>query len=415
MKKKILSVVLAVVVACAMLFAFTACAQHKCKDVCPECKLCLTKCDNAACSKKCQGHDEKGNNEGDKKDDENQQGDDEGEGFTVTFVCDANVTVYVYKTQDMSASGTKTTTAYSRDGETGALLNDGNGQVNFKLVFADGYKLKDIDITEGYNNLKGSADTGVENGFRITKITADLTVTVTSQSKNVQEDLTQGYKITFVCDEHVEVVVYKTQDMTGDGEKTDTAYSRESGTGTLTKDGEGQVNFKLVFAKGYELNGVTVAPKDSYKNLKDLSQEEKEEDQVENGFRITKISGELTVTVTSKQEGAAEDFTQGFKVEFQCSEHVKIIVYRTQNTSGDGEETTTAYSRDGKSGALTKDEGQVNFKIVCDEGYEVLAENIVINGLYNKLNNQGENVWRITKISSVLTISVTATPVSSGN
>ena len=387
MKKKISFVLIIVLVVSALTLALAACDTHKCNDKCPECGLCLTECKESVCSKKCQGHDN-------------------GSGFTVTFVCDANVTVYVYKTQDMSAQGTKTTTAYSRDSETGAKLDDGNGQVNFKLVFANGYELKSMDITEGYNNLKGSAETGVTNGYRITKITDNLTVTITSQLEGTQEDLTQGFKVTFVTDEHVSVMVYRTQDMTSGGEQTNTAYSRESGTGTLTKDG-GQVNFVLVFDNGYELNNIT-ATTGTYKNIKYPS-----EIGVENGYRITQITGEMTVTITSKEEGAAEDLTNGYEVIFQCSDHVKIIVYKTQVTSGEGEETNTAHSRDGDNGSLLKDgKGQVNFKIVCDEGYEVLATNIVINGSYGNLkypSELGENTYRITKITSALTITVTAT------
>lgn len=376
MKNKVLSVLLVVLVVCALMFTLVACDMG------------LGNGDNNG-----------GNNGGNDS--------DEGEGFTVTFVCDANVTVYVYKTQDMSSDGTQTNTAYSRDGATGEKLNDGNGQVNFKLVFANGYELKHIDVTEGYNNLKGSADTGVEYGYRITKITANLTVTVTSQAEGTKEDLSQGYKVTFVTDEHVSVIVYRTQDMTSGGEKTDTAYSRESGTGTLTKDG-GQVNFMLVFDKGYELASIN-ATKDTYKNIKYPS-----EIGVENGFRITQITGEMTVTITSQEEGTAEDLTQGYEVVFQCSEHVKIIVYKTQ-TPTDGEQTNTAYSRDGNSGVLLKDgTGQVNFKIVCDEGYEVLQANIVISGTCANLKDQGDGVWRITKIASELTVTVTATAVSVG-
>ena len=397
MKRKILIILLAVVVACTMTVTFTACEQHKCGSVCPECKLCLSDCGDAACSKKCKGHQQIGGGGG-------ENPNEEGEGFTVTFVCDSNVTVYVYETQDMSGDGEETNTAYSRNGETGALLKDGNGQVNFKIVFANGYELKDIVITEGYNNLKGSSDTGIQYGYRITKITANLTVTVTSQLEGTQEDLTQGYKITFEHDEHVSVVVYKTQDMTNGGEKTDIAYSRESGTGTLNKDG-GQVNFVLVFDEGYELGSIS-ATAGAYKNIK-----YPHEIDVANGFRITQITGELTVTITSQEEGTAEDLTQGYEVTFVCGEHVKIIVYRTQDTSGEGEQTNTAHSRDGKSGVLLKNgEGQVNFKIVCDEGWEV--SDITIEGTYSNNKPQGDNIYRITKIASDLVVTITVTAVS---
>lgn len=217
--------------------------------------------------------------------------------FTVTFTTDANVTVKVYPTQDLTGTdGEITTVAKSRDGETGALLGDGNGQVNFVLTFADGFELGSIVVTptDGYNKVKGTADTGVENGYRITKIAEDLTVTVTSQASGTEEDLTQGYKVTFTTDETVTVTVYPTQDLSGtDGTETTVGYSRESGTGKLTKT-DGQINFVVTVAEGYEIDTVEVTS-GGYKNLKNPAEES-----VANSYRITKITSDLEVTVTAK-------------------------------------------------------------------------------------------------------------------
>ena len=147
---------------------------------------------------------------------------------------------------------------------------------------------------DGYNKVKGSADTGVENGYRITKIAADLEVTVTSQETGTEEDLTQGYKVTFTTDENVTVTVYPTQALSGeDGVETTVAYSRESGTGKLTKT-DGQVNFVVTVAEGYEIDTVEVTS-GGYKNLKNPA-----DDTVENSYRITKITSDLEVTVTAK-------------------------------------------------------------------------------------------------------------------
>ncbi|MCH5351755.1 MAG: hypothetical protein J1F39_07300 [Clostridiales bacterium] len=278
MKKNLIAILLAVM----MCFAFAACTQ-------PE--------ENPEDGTKLPGTDIGGEKDPDGDPDDDPSNTDKG--FTVTFECDDHVTVYVYETQDMSGAGVKTDTAYSRDSETGEPLGDGNGQVNFKLVFDDGYELSSIDIdnADGYNNLKGSADTDVENGYRITKITDNLTVTVTSQEEGAEEDYTQGYKVTFVCDEYVTVTVYKTQDLSSGGEVTFVAYSRESGTGALTKSGDGQVNFLLTFADGYELDEIVIT--EGYKNLKG-----DEDTGVVNAYRITKISAELTVTVKVKHAEA---------------------------------------------------------------------------------------------------------------
>ena len=225
-------------------------------------------------------------------------------GFEVTFVPDANVTVTVFATQDDLSDGENgetTNTAYSRSGDTGALTQDGTGQVSFLLTFAEGYTLDSITVAneDGYNNLKGSADTGVANGYRITKITADLTVTVTAKAESAAEDLSNGYAVTFALSEHISVVAYRTQDLTAAGTQNATvAYSRDSATGALTRT-DGQVNFVLVFEEGYELDGA-ISIEGSYKNLKDVSADTG----VANAYRITKIASDLTVTVNAKRIAA---------------------------------------------------------------------------------------------------------------
>lgn len=65
--------------------------------------------------------------------------DDSTEGFKVTFVTDDNSTVYVYSSQDYTEEPTATTYAYAVDSESGEILTDGEGQVNFYAVPADGY------------------------------------------------------------------------------------------------------------------------------------------------------------------------------------------------------------------------------------------------------------------------------------
>ena len=45
----------------------------------------------------------------------------------------------------------------------------------------DGYELVDVTAEGSYKNLKGPADTGVENGYRLTKVAGAAAVTVTVQ------------------------------------------------------------------------------------------------------------------------------------------------------------------------------------------------------------------------------------------
>jgi hypothetical protein len=337
---------------------------------------------------------------------ENTPTEKEDEGYAVTFQCDEHVSVVVYADQEMKSGGEKTNKAVSLDKTTGKATSSGEGQVNFVVVLDDGYSIADIKIEGTYNNLKGAADTGVKNGYRITKIGSALTVTVTSKEDTVEEDLTQGYQVTFTTDEHVKVKVYRTQDMTAEGELTNTAYSRSDSTGALLKDGEGQVNFVLVFDEGYSLDGI--AAQGTYKNLKKPA-----DTGVENGYRLTKIGSDVTVTVTSKADTVEEDLTNAFKVTFEVDEHTHVTVYRTQKLT-DGEATNVAYARNGDTGDLLVDgEGQVNFAITCDEGYKVSLDSITVTGEHKQVKEVTTgSVYRITKIKGELTVKITASPVS---
>lgn len=99
--------------------------------------------------------------------------------YQIKFVFDSNVvSIETFKTQDMSLNGNYLDIGYSRDSETGELLKNGNGQINFIIHCNSDYVLDSISITGSYKNLKDSSDVGVDNGYRITKISSDLVVTI---------------------------------------------------------------------------------------------------------------------------------------------------------------------------------------------------------------------------------------------
>ena len=102
-------------------------------------------------------------------------------GFAVTFITDDNISVGIFKSQNYSDSIEVSNVGYSRDGDSGQLLKNGDGQINFRLQFSDGYGVDDILITSGYKNLKLPSETGADNTYRITKITKDITVWITSR------------------------------------------------------------------------------------------------------------------------------------------------------------------------------------------------------------------------------------------
>lgn len=284
------------------------------------------------------------------------------EGYTITFAGDSGVSsVTVYNTQDYAGASESVSangTTVSRSSATGEPDSTGDGQVNFTVVLADGYALDSISATSGTNkNIKGPTDTGLANTYRITKISADTTITITTvqcehgtvasgttPSWNWSEDygkatlsytcadcsntvnvdgavssvLTSADLITFTanasigstnytdtktaapftatfsCDEGVESVnLYYTQDYTAaDEENVTTAVARDSDSGCPVVTGDGQINFVVVLKDGYTLGSVTADG--AYKNVKDTG--------VANTYRVTKVSGALTIHVTTEKE-----------------------------------------------------------------------------------------------------------------
>lgn len=112
----------------------------------------------------------------------------------------------------------------------------------------------------------------------------------------VKEDRnTSGYKAVFATDGHASITVSDTQDFTNANENVTEAYARDSATGEVDITGNGQINFMVVLDEGYEVDTVEVSPS-NYKNLK-----EPVDTGIENAYRITKITGDITVTVTTKE------------------------------------------------------------------------------------------------------------------
>lgn len=105
------------------------------------------------------------------------------------------------------------------------------------------------------------------------------------------EQESDGFQVIFVI-EHATIDVYYTQDYTSPSEvNVSSAVARNSDTGEVDVTGDGQVNFKVNVEDDYEIESVTADK--NYKNLKVLS---------ENMYRLTKITGEVTVTVTTVQK-----------------------------------------------------------------------------------------------------------------
>lgn len=122
---------------------------------------------------------------------------DDDTGYVVTFAT-SNCSINIYYTQDYTAADeTGVTSTVSRNSDSGSPDSSGDGQVNFTVVPTDGYTVSSVTATEGaYKNIKDiSSDAGVANTYRITKITAALTVTVTTEASGSETATITGITV----------------------------------------------------------------------------------------------------------------------------------------------------------------------------------------------------------------------------
>ena len=128
-----------------------------------------------------------------------------------------------------------------------------------------------------------------------------------------------------------------------------------------------------------------------------------------------KAADESATPVVPVDEG------EGYNITFSAT-HGEVWVYESgQDYTQNPVKTNTTQSRD-EDGKKTKwiepeetdtKEPQVNFKVVCEAGYEIDADCFAITGEFNKIkvvsNDTEDNSWivRITKIKSDLAIVVT--------
>lgn len=278
-----------------------------------------------------------------------------------------------------------------------------------------------IDLVEGQNVITLKQGSG---GYRLL-FGGEVRIHYNSDAKPVAAPF-KGYDVTFTV-EHCKVYVYNTK-----------AYDTETPVETLTckaKDEEGnivaydpedielqpQVSFKVVCDEGYSVtvNNVTATPKENYKNLKQNPDSVEGQDNI---FRITKVKGDLAISIIAQ----AGEQAKGYKVTFVPT-HCTIKVYiGPRNEAGDNLDT----AEDGVYYARVKDfpydigytTPQINFEVVCDDGYEfvpVITDSKVdfithadaTKDGYNKFSDKG-GYYNLTKVDDDLTITITATAIA---
>lgn len=108
-----------------------------------------------------------------------------------------------------------------------------------------------------------------------------------------------GYEVTFQAQRASVDVYYSKNDYSVPSETGVTsAFARDS-KGEIDTSGDGQVNFRVTPDAGYEI--VSVTADRNYKNLKGA-----DDTGVEGIYRLTKVTGPVTVTITAKETGAEQ-------------------------------------------------------------------------------------------------------------
>lgn len=365
---------------------------------------------------------------------------DKATGIRVTFAQGDHYKVYIYKTKAYTTeTPVESYSCYARDENGNAVDFDANAalqpQVSFKVVCDEGYSvgLNNIKITGAtYKNLKqgptvgddGSPDLPDANHFRITKVQGDINVAITPI--NGEQTFPE---VKFVTN-HCSVVVYKSATISDENIIAEGPfYARNKDNGETVMSG-GQIYFKVVPETGYVWNnGVTADSVDVntlpfiYQKSENSGNKFKTADGV---YNITKVNDDLSILINCIPEGGEADL--GYEVTF-VTEHCHVLVYQTQDyeftpTAPVDNKTLTRTSKGDAAKYVAADSAagiaevkpQVNFLIVCDDGYTVAAANISISGTkgteWNKCE-QGDkdnnpNIWKITKIKADLTVTITA-------
>ena len=134
------------------------------------------------------------------------------------------------------------------------------------------------------------------------------------------------------------------------------------------------------------------------------------------GYRVS-LNVEGTITI-------AEPVFAGYSVTF-TTEHCKVLVYEGKKYDQTPVETNTTVAMDEDGNVVPYDiedelpQPQVNFKVVCDEGYSVTApDNFTITGTYKNLKQNpaktetpsvdDDTLFRITKVQTDLTVAIVA-------
>ena len=389
------------------------------------------------------------------------------EGYNVTFV-PTNCKIFVYPGKDYTVDPVETNSTKAKDEEGNIVPYDVEDielqpQVNFKVVCNEGYVVnKENMVISGakYKNFKQGPDAkeGLPeaNFFRITKIQGDITVTITPV-EDTGEEQAPGYEAVFTTI-HCSVKVYVgPKSATNNVEDTaEKYYGRGKDSPYDYTKNNGQINFEVIPDAGYKfVSGLEEEAEGKVSFIAGTGEEPynkvvRGKGDFANCYRITKLASDLDIKVRCIPE--AGEAGLGHEVTF-VTEHCQVLVYDGQDyqfaptapvdnktlsrvkngdaakyaaevagvdANGDGD-----FDDEGDTAPIEEVKPQVNFLVVCDEGYEfnsgveagkdAKAKDISFvtpTANFNKFENVGNDIYKVTKIQGDITITITATAIA---
>ena len=240
-----------------------------------------------------------------------------GDGYAAIFTTGEGAAVTTYEKQADALNDQNGTpdaeNAFARKGDTGAITEDGTGEINFKLDVTSPWELKSVTVEPAANftALMDPAATGKDGLYRITGVKGPVVVSIVTENNVCEHEFDdngvcvkcglQAPKVTFNCDEHCTVTSYKTSDLSGTGTPNAAfGLARDKSSGEIDVSGSGQVWFVVNTAPGYALNKVYAddADSDKYNKIKNPADET-----VPGSVNLTKVSGSFTLHITTSKVG----------------------------------------------------------------------------------------------------------------
>ena len=206
-----------------------------------------------------------------------------------------------------------------------------------------------------------------------------------------------------------------------EGEKY--VYATDPTTGEVTKDGNGQINFRVKMTAPYVLDSVTAEPADNFEKVEMVS---------DGLYRVTKVTGPIAIKISTVENICTHEFgedgictkcgMEAYKITFDCDEHCTVTSFDSSDVTGEGRPNAEfAFARNKDTGEIdVSGSGQLYFVVNVDEGYAVNVEHLVGEPKnYNKLKDPADasvpNSFGITKIEGPFVLHVTTMKVGNPN